>query len=132
MFYKFDEVPQHIDVQKDENGNEVKAVVRLAAFGENLSAITCDFPKGFTWVPHAHPHEQLTICLSGAIEYTIDGETCIMRAGDTAYLPGKAVHVATCLEDTRIMDVFTPVRMDQMAWYDSSIKAEPAFLKKDE
>lgn len=124
MFYKFDEVPKHYDVI-----DGLSATVRLACFGDSISAITCDFPKGFTWKPHSHPHEQLCICISGALEYTIDDETKVMYPGDTAFLPSNAMHVAVALEDTRIIDVFTPVRMDQMAWFDKSIVAESAFNK---
>lgn len=129
IFYKTGEVPQYVDTKVDENGKESKAVVGLACFGESLSAITCDFPKGFTWVPHSHPHEQLCICMKGKLEYTINGETCVMEPGDTAYLPPNALHVAVAVEDCQIIDIFTPVRMDQMAWYDDSIVAESAFNK---
>lgn len=131
IFYKIKEMPVHMDEKKDAATGEVsEAAVRLACFGENISAITCDFPAGFTWEPHSHPHEQLCICISGKLEYTIDGKTCLMEAGDTAYLPPNALHVATCIEDCRIVDIFHPVRMDQMKWYDDSICAESAFNKE--
>ncbi len=126
MFYKFDEMLTDVkEVPEGEPGD----LRRLACFGDNLSAMYCDFDKGFSWTTHSHVHEQMTICIYGAIEYTIDGETQVMQAGDTAYLPSGVPHSAVCLEDTRIIDIFTPVRMDQMAFFDKSIKAESAFLK---
>lgn len=131
LFYKFDEAPIHYDHQHTPNG-DFDAPVRLSCRGESLSAITCDFPKGFTWKEHAHPHEQLTIVLAGKIQYTAAGETHIMEPGDTFYIPSNAMHTAVALEDCRCMDVFTPVRMDQMAWYDDSIEYVCAFHEKED
>lgn len=105
---------------------------RRVCFGSNISAIMCDQPEGYAFEPHKHEHEQLTIILSGALEYTIDGETRVMRTGDTAYLPPFAVHSAVTIEPCRFIDVFSPVRLDQMAWFDSSIKAEPVTTKAEQ
>ena len=127
IFYLTGQVPVKEEHRVTPVGEQT-ALVALACFGESISAITCDFPKGYTWDPHAHLHEQLCVCLSGALEYTINGQTAVLHAGDTAYLPPNAVHVATALEDTKIIDIFTPVRMDQMAWYDPEIHAESAFI----
>lgn len=113
LYYKFDEAPVYFD-----STHGLTDTVRLSCRGENMSAITCDFPKGFTWVPHSHVHEQLTVVLSGRIDYTVDGETFRMGPGDTLYVPSNAMHHAVALTECRCMDVFTPVRADQMAWFD--------------
>ncbi|MBE5996409.1 MAG: cupin domain-containing protein [Lachnospiraceae bacterium] len=131
LFYKFDEAPVHYDLQHLPTG-DFEAPVRLSCRGENMSAITCDFPKGFSWKEHAHPHEQLTILFSGSVDYSVDGVVHHMTAGDTLYVPSNAMHTAIALEDCRIMDVFTPVRMDQMAWFDDSIEYVPAFHEKED
>ena len=125
MFYKFDEMLTDVKVVPAGEPGDLR---RLACFGDKLSAMYCDFDKGFRWDTHAHVHEQLTICIYGAIEYRIGDETMVMHAGDTAYLPSNVPHSAVCLEDTRIIDIFTPVRMDQMAFFDKSIQAESALI----
>lgn len=124
MFYKFDQMAQN---RREVPPGAPGCLRRLACFGDSLSAMCVDFEKGFSFPPHAHEHEQLTIILSGKIRYTIGDETMIMEAGDTAYLPSNVLHTAVALEDTRFIDVFTPVRMDQMAFFDKSIPYVPAF-----
>lgn len=130
MFYTFSEMKQRFG--EPSGWDEFTPGARQACFGDHISAIFCDMPKGYGWKPHKHEHEQLCVCIFGAIEYTIDGETRVMRQGDTAFLPSYAVHSAVCLEDTRIIDIFTPVRMDQMAWFDESIVAEDATINVEE
>lgn len=132
LYYNINEAPVHYDVKQNADGGELASPVRLSCRGKSLSAITCDFPKGYTWKEHAHPHEQLFIVFSGKIAYTVNGETYTMGPGDTLYIPSEAMHTAVALEDCRCMDVFTPVRMDQMAWYDDSIEYVCAFHEKED
>lgn len=56
--------------------------------------------------------EQVTYCLSGVFEFTIAGETRLVRAGDSLYVPGGAEHGTRCLEGGHLLDVFTPQRED--------------------
>ena len=62
---------------------------------------------------HAHPHEQVTYCLEGEIEFTVGEEVKIVKAGDTVYIPANLPH-GTVLksEKGRVLDVFTPLRED--------------------
>lgn len=107
------------------NEMEKYSKVTLACHGEKMMGIYCDFPKGYKWEEHAHPQDQMCFVLSGSIEYVIDGESCVMNAGDTCYLHSNARHTAVALEDTKVLDIFTPLRMDMLAWFDKSIVADP-------
>ena len=128
MFNKFDEMPVYID-----KANSMDDLVKRACFGEDkLSALYCEYPAGFRFSPHKHEHVQLTICLEGAIEYTIGDETCLMTKYDTAYIPSNVLHSAVTKEPSKIIDVFNPVRMDHMAWFDPSIKCESVLKGPDD
>ena len=84
----------------------------LRARGGSLMMVEVFFAAGAQGALHSHPHEQVSYCLSGAFEFTIAGETQMVRAGDSLYVPGGVEHGTRCLEAGRLLDVFTPQRAD--------------------
>lgn len=71
-----------------------------------------DLPAGAVVPEHAHEHEQLLHVVSGALEVTIGSETGRVEAGGTAVIPSNAPHTARVVEDSHVIDVFQPVRLD--------------------
>lgn len=71
-----------------------------------------EFEGGAALPAHAHPHEQITTCLSGRFELTVSGEARILVAGSMAIIPPDATHSGRALSDSRLVDVFHPVRDD--------------------
>jgi quercetin dioxygenase-like cupin family protein len=64
-------------------------------------------------VPHSHPHEQMTYVLQGKLKFFIDDKSHEVQAGDSLYFPSRVMHGCVVLEpDTRLLDVFTPIRED--------------------
>jgi len=61
---------------------------------------------------HNHVHEQISYCVAGRFEYSLDGRTHVLAAGDSVYVPSNARHGAKALEAGTLIDVFTPVRED--------------------
>ncbi|MGH3439393.1 MAG: cupin domain-containing protein [Sciscionella sp.] len=60
---------------------------------------------------HSHIEEQIVIVTEGEFEFTIDGATRTMRAGDVAVIPPWVPHGArTGDASCRELDVFTPPR----------------------
>ena len=60
---------------------------------------------------HSHLEEQVVIVVEGEFDFTIDGRTQTMRAGDVAVIPpwvphGAVTHDHGCVE----IDVFSPPR----------------------
>ena len=70
------------------------------------------FAAGAAGYEHKHPHEQISYCVAGRFEYSLDGKTHVLSAGDSIYVPGNALHGARALEPGTLIDVFTPVRED--------------------
>lgn len=81
------------------------------------------FLKKGTVVPrHAHPNEQITYILSGALRFHLgkDGaQEVTVRAGEVLTIPGDLPHTAEALEDTLDVDIFDPPRQD---WLDGTDK----------
>lgn len=61
---------------------------------------------------HAHPHEQVAHILDGEFEFTIGGETRVLRPGMMAIIPSNVPHSGRALTACHIVDVFYPVRED--------------------
>jgi quercetin dioxygenase-like cupin family protein len=60
---------------------------------------------------HSHPHEQGGICLEGALEFTIGGETRIVHKGEGWLIPGGVMHSVRALEaGAYALDIFYPQR----------------------
>jgi quercetin dioxygenase-like cupin family protein len=70
-----------------------------------------DFAEHTTAPLHVHEEEQITIVLEGEFEFTLDGQTRTMRAGDVAVIPSWVPHGAQTRDTTcREIDVFNPPR----------------------
>lgn len=60
---------------------------------------------------HSHVEEQIVIVVEGEFDFTLDGVTRTMRAGDVAVIPPWVPHGAkTGDQPCKEMDVFTPPR----------------------
>lgn len=63
---------------------------------------------------HAHENEQFACILSGALRFELGepGSTArheiIVRAGEVLHLPSNVPHAAEAIEDTIVLDVFSP------------------------
>jgi quercetin dioxygenase-like cupin family protein len=68
---------------------------------------------------HAHDNEQVSCVLSGALQFTFDGHEVRVGAGEIMQIPGGVAHEVRVLEDTVVIDVFSPVRQDWLAGTDT-------------
>ena len=85
---------------------------KIRARGGRMMMVEVFFTAGASGAEHRHEHEQVTYCLSGEFEFTVDGVRSKVCAGDSLYVPASALHGTTCLSDGRLLDVFTPQRED--------------------
>ena len=62
---------------------------------------------------HHHPHQQITWVVSGAMEFDLNGEKQILRAGDGALIPPNVRHSAVILDEPcRALDAWHSIRED--------------------
>jgi len=61
---------------------------------------------------HSHVHEQISYCVAGRFEYSLDGRTHLLSEGESIYVPSNVRHGAKALAAGTLIDVFTPVRED--------------------
>ncbi len=86
---------------------------KILSYSQNLMAVELHFPKGAIGAKHSHPHEQIGYIVSGSLIYQEEG--CgdkELHTGDTYYVKPGAEHGVLILEDTVLLDIFTPMRED--------------------
>jgi quercetin dioxygenase-like cupin family protein len=66
--------------------------------------------KGWVGTRHSHPHEQMVYVVRGHITFAHPGGTFEAKTGDSFQVPGDVEHQASALEDSEVLDVFTPYR----------------------
>ncbi|GLC80773.1 cupin domain-containing protein [Lacrimispora brassicae] len=88
---------------------------RILARGGSLMGVEASFKKGAAGKVHKHPHEQVSYIVSGSFEYEANGVTYMLKAGDSYYVEPDVLHGAVALEDSVILDIFTPQREDFIA-----------------
>ena len=69
--------------------------------------------KGCFVPTHAHDNEQFVCLLSGALRFRLGSEDgprdeVVIRGGEVLHLPSQVPHEAEALEDTVVLDVFSP------------------------
>lgn len=85
---------------------------KILSHAPNLMTVELHFAKGAIGVPHSHPHEQIGYIISGKLEYTEEEKCVVLEAGDTYYVAPNVVHGVKALEETMLLDIFTPERED--------------------
>jgi quercetin dioxygenase-like cupin family protein len=85
---------------------------KILASGGKLMMVEVYFDKGGVGAMHSHPHEQVSYIVNGAFEFNIEGKKDVVKAGDTVYIGSNVPHGVVALEDSLIVDIFTPQRED--------------------
>lgn len=80
--------------------------------GEELMVVRVESKQGAIAPAHAHPHEQMTLVLSGRIRFRIGNEERVVGPGEVVHIPSGVEHEAEMLEDGLFFDIFHPVRED--------------------
>ena len=100
----------HEQTEAQSGGEGV--VRRILAYTDGLMCVENHFQQGAVGALHSHPHTQITYVVSGEFSFTIDGETHVVRTGDTLLKEDGVVHGCTCLQEGILLDIFTPMRED--------------------
>jgi len=103
--------------KKEENNYRIAlegVSFKTTVWGSNTSMSVFHLEKGSVIPIHKHPHEQTGYLVSGAMKFILDGETYEAGAGDSWNISGNIEHGVEVLEDTVVIEVFSPVREDYL------------------
>jgi quercetin dioxygenase-like cupin family protein len=72
---------------------------------------------------HDHANEQIATVLEGRVRFVVGGEERVVEAGMTVPLGANVPHEVEALDDSVVLDVFSPVRED---W----LRGDDAYLRR--
>jgi quercetin dioxygenase-like cupin family protein len=90
-----------------------QGVQRQMMVGEGLMICRFRFAPFLVTPEHEHPHEQMSIVVSGRVRFFVEGTERIAVPGDVLHFPPGCWHGATMMdEEVVLIDIFSPVRED--------------------
>jgi quercetin dioxygenase-like cupin family protein len=111
--YPFDKMP--LEKLSDK-------VFRRFIYGENVTLVHFDIKKGAIVTTHHHPSEQMSYVTKGKMKVASAGKEFIVSAGEVIHIAPEVKHQFEALEDSIIIDVFSPTRKDWLEGKDDYLK----------
>jgi len=85
---------------------------QVMSYSPSMMLVRHTMIKDWVGAKHSHPHEQLVYIVRGRIRFEHPGGVFIVGPGDSFLVPGNVEHQASALEDSEVLDIFTPMRED--------------------
>ena len=85
---------------------------QVMSYSPSMMLVRHRMKKGWVGASHSHPHEQMVYIVSGRLTFQHPGGVFEASTGDSFLVPGNVEHQASALEDSEVLDVFTPYRED--------------------
>lgn len=93
--------------------------------GERVMLAHVTLKKGCIVPKHQHEHEQLAYILAGALKFWIgedEAKEVVVGREQVIHFPSNVWHKAEALEETVVLDVFSPPREDWLNKTDSYLR----------
>ncbi|MFC1799027.1 cupin domain-containing protein [Thermodesulfobacteriota bacterium] len=87
---------------------------KTLVYGEKSSLSEFVVDAGSLIPQHSHPHEQSGYLVRGHLRFSATGEIQDVYPGDAWCFPGGVEHGAEVIEDSVVVEVFTPVREEYL------------------
>ena len=88
---------------------------QTAAHGRTMYQMAARLAVGSKMPEHQHPQEQIVHIISGRMKLIVQGTPHELRPGDSYYLASNIPHGVETLEETRVLDTFSPPRDEYLA-----------------
>jgi len=85
---------------------------QIMGYDGQLMLVKVNFDEGAIGAMHEHFHSQIAYVASGEFEFTIGGQTQLVKAGDCCYMEPDVIHGAVCKKAGTLLDIFSPSRRD--------------------
>jgi quercetin dioxygenase-like cupin family protein len=88
---------------------------RTMANGKTMYQMLAQLDAGSEMPEHRHPQEQIVHILEGRMKLIVEGTPHELATGDSFYLASNVPHAVETLEETRVLDTFSPPRDEYLA-----------------
>jgi quercetin dioxygenase-like cupin family protein len=85
---------------------------QVMSYSPNMMLVRHTMKKGWVGTRHSHPQEQMVYIVRGHLAFQHPGGAFEATTGESFLVPGNVEHQASALEDSEVLDVFTPYRED--------------------
>ena len=99
------------------------ATARRYLTAERVTIARFELKRGGVVARHSHENEQVSCVLSGLLKFKLGGQEVLVGAGENLQIPSWLEHEVEVLEDTLVIDVFSPVRQDWIEKRDDYFRA---------
>jgi quercetin dioxygenase-like cupin family protein len=99
-----------------------ETVGRQMIHTETMTLARVYLRQGAVVPQHEHPNEQIVNVLEGQLRIVADGEVHVVSAGESLFVPANVPHDAEALEDSVVLDVFSPPRADWISGDDAYLR----------
>lgn len=83
--------------------------------GKTMYQMMAKLDAGSKMPEHRHPQEQIVHILAGRMRLIVEGTPREMTTGDSFYLAGDVPHAVETIEETHVLDTFSPPRDEYLA-----------------
>lgn len=90
--------------------------ITMRSLAIESKTILCEFKleKGSNIPPHHHPCEQTGYLISGKLNFRIENKWFLAESGDSWSIPENAEHEVEILENSVVLELFSPIRPDYL------------------
>lgn len=88
---------------------------RTLVTGATMYQMRAELAAGSRLPEHAHAQEQIAHVIKGRMKMFVAGVAQELGAGDAIYLASHVPHGVETIEDTTVIDTFSPPREDYLA-----------------
>lgn len=88
---------------------------QTATSGKMMYQMTAHLEAGSTMPEHQHRQEQVVHILEGRMKLIVNGTPHELTTGDSFYLASNVPHGVETIEDTRVLDTFSPPRDEYLS-----------------
>ena len=104
---------QHLNWSSIPIEHPAEGIQRQMVVGEKMMICRFRFAPFLVTPEHTHPHEQMSLVISGRVRFFVEGVERIAEPGDVLHFPSNCLHGATMMdEEVVLLDIFTPPRED--------------------
>ena len=87
---------------------------RTIANGSTMYQMVAKLDAGSRMPEHRHSQEQIVHILNGRMRLIVSGVSHELKTGDSYYLASNVPHGVETLEETMVLDTFSPPRDDYL------------------
>ena len=104
---------QHLNWSTIPVEHPSEGIERQMVVGEQMMICRFRFAPFLITPEHTHPHEQMSLVISGHVRFFVEGKERMASPGDVLHFPPNCLHGATMMdEEVVLIDIFTPLRED--------------------